>query len=137
MKNIGILLLLFMLSSLAMAQKKDRTDAFMYNKNGMYDKAMTSIEKCINHEQFYLMRPADQARAWLYRATIYCNILSQGSAATLCPNAKVRAAQSLQKIYETDPQFAEEEENKKQIKDLTDRIGFMLLPSLKPRPGRL
>ena len=44
---------------------------------------------------------------------------------------------SLQKIYETDPQFAEEEENKKQIKDLTDRIGFMLVPSLKSRPGRL
>ena len=130
MKNLIILMLLLTLSSLAMAQKKDRTDAFMYNKNGMYEKAMVSIEKCINHEQFGMMKPSDQARAWLYRADIYNNVSKMSNAAILYPDAKAKAWQSLQKIYEVDPQFANE--NKEQIQGLTKDIEIVLVPSLKP-----
>ena len=75
MKKVMILLAVLLTANVMMAQKKDRTDAFMYNKNGQYEKAMVSIEKCINHEQFHGMKPNDQATAWLYRATIYQNII--------------------------------------------------------------
>ena len=75
MKKLMILLAVLLTANVMMAQKKDRTDAFMYNKNGQYEKAMASIEKCIHHEQFLGMKPNEQSQAWLYRAAIYQNIL--------------------------------------------------------------
>ena len=65
MKKVMILLVIALTANVMMAQKKDRTDAFMYNKNGQYAKAMASIEKCVNHEQFLGMKPNDQCQAWL------------------------------------------------------------------------
>ena len=84
-----ILLAVLLTANVMMAQKKDRTDAFMYNKNGQYAKAVASIEKCVNHEQFAGMKPNDQAQAWLYRASIYQNILQSQdeSVKALAPNA--------------------------------------------------
>ena len=91
-----ILLAIVFTANVMMAQKKDRTDAFMYNKNGQYEKAMVSIEKCINHEQFLGMKPNDQSQAWLYRASIYQNILQS-------PDEAVRkmAPDALEKVYES------------------------------------
>ena len=74
MKRLMILVAVLLTVNVMMAQKKDRTDAFMYNRNGEYVKAMQSIEKCVNHQQFTGMKTKDQAQAWLYRAMIYLNI---------------------------------------------------------------
>ena len=91
-----ILLAVLLTANVMMAQKKDRTDAFMYNKNGQYEKAMMSIEKCINHEQFHGMKPNDQATAWLYRATIYQNIIQSED-----ESLKAKAPDALEKVYES------------------------------------
>ena len=97
-----ILLVVVLTANVMMAQKKDRTDAFMYNKNGQYEKAMASIEKCINHEQFLGMKPNDQAMAWLYRAAIYQNVIQSGDEALKAqtPNALEIVYQSLMKCME-------------------------------------
>ena len=109
-----ILLAVLLTANVMMAQKKDRTDAFMYNKNGQYDKAMVSIEKCINHEQFLGMKPNDQSQAWLYRAAIYQNVLQSGDEALIA-----KAPNALEVIYESlmncmkNPEFFED--NKQEI----------------------
>ena len=114
MKKVMILLAVLLTANVMMAQKKDRTDAFMYNKNGQYAKAMASIEKCINHEQFLGMKPNDQATAWYYRAQIYQNILQSQdeSIRNLAPNALELAYESLMKCMENKDFF---EENKQDI----------------------
>jgi len=109
-----ILLAIVLTANVMMAQKKDRTDAFMYNKNGQYDKAMVSIEKCINHEQFLGMKPNDQSQAWLYRAAIYQNVLQSGDEELIA-----KAPDALEIIYESlmncmkNPEFFED--NKQEI----------------------
>ncbi len=102
MKKVMILLAVVLTANVMMAQKKDRTDAFMYNKNGQYEKAMTAIEKCVNHEQFLGMKPNDQAQAWLYRAAIYQNVLQSPDEAVrnLAPNALEIVYESLMKCME-------------------------------------
>lgn len=91
-----ILLAVVLTANVMMGQKKDRTDAYMYNKNQQYEKAMTSIEKCINHEQFLGMKPNDQAQAWLYRAAIYQNIIQSGDEALMA-----KAPNALEIVYES------------------------------------
>ena len=114
MKKVMILLAIVLTANVMMAQKKDRTDAFMYNKNGQYDKAMVSIEKCINHEQFLGMKPNDQSQAWLYRAAIYQNVLQSGDEELIA-----KAPDALEIIYESlmncmkNPEFFED--NKQEI----------------------
>ena len=109
MKKVMILLVIALTANVMMAQKKDRTDAFMYNKNGQYAKAMASIEKCVNHEQFYGMKPNDQATAWLYRASIYQNIIQSDDEKLKAevPNALEVVYESLMKCMENDA-FVEE-----------------------------
>ena len=109
-----ILLAIVLTANVMMAQKKDRTDAFMYNKNGQYEKAMASIEKCINHEQFLGMKPNDQSQAWLYRAAIYQNILQSGDEALMAkaPNATELVYESLMKCMENKSYL---EDNKQEI----------------------
>ena len=104
MKKVMILLAVVLTANVMMAQKKDRTDAFMYNKNGQYEKAMVSIEKCINHEQFLGMKPNDQSQAWLYRASIYQNILQSPDEAVknLAPDALEKVYESLMKCMENE-----------------------------------
>jgi tetratricopeptide (TPR) repeat protein len=109
-----ILLAVLLTANVMMAQKKDRTDAYMYNKNGQYEKAMTSIEKCVNHEQFLGMKPDDQSQAWLYRAAIYQNIIQSSDEAL-----KAKAPNALEVVYESlmncmkNPDFLED--NKQEI----------------------
>ncbi len=102
MKKVMILLVIALTANVMMAQKKDRTDAFMYNKNGQYEKAMKAIDKCINHEQFLGMKPNDQAQAWLYRAAIYQNVIQSGDEALIAqaPNALEVVYESLMKCME-------------------------------------
>ncbi len=109
MKKVMILLVIALTANVMMAQKKDRTDAFMYNKNGQYAKAMASIEKCINHEQFLGMKPNDQSQAWLYRASIYQNILQSDDEKLKAevPNALEVVYESLMKCMENES-FVEE-----------------------------
>lgn len=114
MKKVMILLAVVLTANVMMAQKKDRTDAFMYNKNGQYEKAMISIEKCINHEQFMGMKPNDQSQAWLYRASIYQNILQSQDEAirNLAPDALEKVYESLMKCMENQSYL---NENKQEI----------------------
>ena len=96
MKKVMILLAVLLTANVMMAQKKDRTDAYMYNKNGQYAKAMASIEKCVNHEQILGMKPNDQSQAWLYRAAIYQNIIQSGDEALIA-----QAPNALEIVYES------------------------------------
>ena len=122
MKKVMILLAVLLTANVMMAQKKDRTDAFMYNKNGQYDRAITSIENCINHEQFYGMKPNDQAQAWLYRAVIYQNVLQSGDEKLIA-----KAPDALEKVYESLMKCMENkaflEENKA---DIYQRVGSVM-----------
>lgn len=108
MKN-AILLIMIVLPLGIMAQKKDRTDAYMYNKNGVYDKAMYSIEKCVNHPDFSSMPLQDQAKSWHYRAVIYRN-LSQSMVAykivSDVENVESKIIESVQRCNEADPNYA-------------------------------
>ncbi len=122
MKKVMILLAVLLTANVMMAQKKDRTDAYMYNKNGQYEKAMVSIEKCVNHEQFLGMKPNDQSQAWLYRAAIYQNIIQSGDEAL-----QAKAPDALEIVYESlmncmkNPEFLEE--NKQEI---YQRVGSVM-----------
>ena len=117
-----ILLAVLLTANVMMAQKKDRTDAYMYNKNGQYEKAMVSIEKCVNHEKFAGMKPNDQAQAWLYRAAIYQNIIQSGDEALIA-----KAPNALEVVYESlmncmkNPDFLED--NKQEI---YQRVGSVM-----------
>ena len=119
-----ILLVIALTANVMMAQKKDRTDAFMYNKNGQYEKAMASIEKCVNHEQFLGMKPNDQSQAWLYRAAIYQNILQSGDEALIA-----KAPNALEIIYESlmncmkNSDFMQDQQNKQ---DIYQRVGSVM-----------
>ena len=116
MKKVMILLVIALTANVMMAQKKDRTDAFMYNRNGQYEKAMNAIEKCVNHEQFYGMKPNDQSQAWLYRATIYQNIIQSGDEALLAkvPNALEIVYESLMNCM-LNHEFLQDQQNKQEI----------------------
>ena len=111
-----ILLAIALTANVMMAQKKDRTDAFMYNRNGQYEKAMVSIEKCINHEQFYGMKPNEQSQAWLYRASIYQNILQSDDEKlkAKAPNALEIVYESLMKCLENES-FCSDQQNQMEI----------------------
>ena len=122
MKKVMILLAVLLTANVMMAQKKDRTDAYMYNKNGQYEKAITSIEKCVNHEQFAGMKPNDQAQAWLYRAAIYQNVIQSGDEALLAkyPDALEIVYESLMNCMKN-PEFLED--NKQEI---YQRVGSVM-----------
>ena len=122
MKKVMILLVIALTANVMMAQKKDRTDAYMYNKNGQYEKAMKAIDKCVNHEQFLGMKPNDQATAWLYRAAIYQNILQSND-----ENLKAQVPNALEIVYESlmncmkNESFVEENQM-----EIATRIGSVL-----------
>lgn len=110
-----ILLAVLLTANVMMAQKKDRTDAFMYNKNGYYEKAATSIDKCVNHDGFLGMKPKEQAQAWLYRGTIYFNIHQNPELAAKYPDALEKAYESLENCVKVDPSFAKDPANAQEI----------------------
>ncbi|HBZ67408.1 MAG TPA: hypothetical protein DEO70_11275 [Bacteroidales bacterium] len=69
MKRISIMLALALLVTIGFAQKKDRTSAYNYYRNGKYDKAQEYIEKTITHES-----TMNEAKTWAFRGDIYLQI---------------------------------------------------------------
>jgi len=106
MKKLMILMAIVLTANVMMAQKTDRTNAYMYNKNGQYEKAAEAIDKCVNHDGFLGMKPKDQAQAWLYRGTIYFNIHQNAELAAKYPDALEIAYTSLENCVKTDPGYA-------------------------------
>lgn len=95
-------------STVMMAQKTDRTNAYMYNKNGQYEKAAESIEKCVHHESFLGMKPKDQAQAWLYRGMIYLNIHQNPELAAKYPDCLEKAYEALENCIKADAGYAKD-----------------------------
>lgn len=108
MKKLMILLAVMLTSTVMMAQKTDRTNAYMYNKNGQYEKAAESIEKCVHHDSFLGMKPKDQAQAWLYRGMIYLNIHQNPELAAKYPDCLEKAYEALENCIKTDPGYAKD-----------------------------
>lgn len=115
MKKLVILLAVILSANVMMAQKTDRTNAFMYNKNGQFEKAAASIEKCVNHDAFLGMKPKDQAQAWLYRGMIYLNIHQDPELAAKYPDALEKAYVSLQNCVKADPDFTKDAQNAQEV----------------------
>lgn len=108
MKKLSVLLAFMLATSFMMAQKMDRTDAFMYNKNGEFAKAVKSIEKCVNHDQFAGWKSSDRAQAWMYRGIIYLNVAQDAKLKDKYPNALDESLESFSKCMEVDPEYAQE-----------------------------
>lgn len=108
MKKVLILLAIALTANVMMAQKMDRTNAYNYNRNGQYDKAVESIEKCVNHEGFLGMKPKDQAQAWLYRGMIYLNVQQNPEFAAKYPDALQLAYESLNNCVKADANYAKD-----------------------------
>ena len=108
MKKLVILLAVLLTANVMMAQKMDRTNAYNYNRNGQYEKAIESIEKCVNHEAFLGMKPKDQAQAWLYRGMIYLNVHQNVELAPKYPNALDLAYESLERCINADAGYAKD-----------------------------
>lgn len=108
MKKLMLLLAIALTANGLMAQKTDRTNAFMYNKNGQYEKAAEAIEKCVNHESFYGMKPKDQAQAWLYAGTIYLNIHQSPELASKYPDCLEKAYVALENCIKADAGYTKD-----------------------------
>ena len=108
MKKLVILLAVLLTANVMMAQKMDRTNAYNYNKNGQYEKAAESIDKCVNHQGFLGMKPKDQAQAWLYRGMIYLNIYQDKKLLAKYPDALEMAYVSLQNCIKTDAEYTKD-----------------------------
>lgn len=104
MKKIVILLAVLLSVNAAMAQKSERTSAFMYNKNGQLDKAKESIDKAAENE-----KTINDSRTWFYRGMIYLNIVSSEEFASLDSNALEKSYESFQKALELDPNDTEDQ----------------------------
>ena len=118
MKKVLILLAIALTANVMMAQKMDRTNAYNYNRNGQYEKAVESIEKCVNHESFLGMKPKDQAQAWLYRGMIYLNVQNDSELLAKYPNALDLAYESLVNCIKADEGYT-----KDNAQDIYQRIG--------------
>lgn len=110
MKKLVILIAALVSANLMMAQKTDRTNAYMYNKNGQLEKAKESIDKCTSHQSFTGMKPKDQAQAWMYAGMIYLNIHMDPNGANIDPNALETSYQAFVKCIEIDPAFVKQNE---------------------------
>ena len=115
MKKLVILLAVLLSANVMMAQKMDRTNAYNYNRNGQYDKAAESIEKCVHHESFLGMKPKDQAQAWLYAGMIYLNIYKSPEYAPKYPDALEKAYLALENCIKADPSFTQDPQNASEV----------------------
>lgn len=120
MKKLVILLAVILSAQVMMAQKMDRTNAYNYNKDGRYEKAVESIEKCVNHQSFLGMKPKDQAQAWLYRGMIYLNVYQNKELFAKYPDALEKAYESLQNCIKADESYTKDNYN-----DIYSRIALV------------
>jgi len=116
MKKLVILLVMVFAGSALIAQNSERTNAFMFNKNGQYDKARESVDKAINHE-----RTMNDPRTWMYRGIIYLNIVFSEDFAGLDPQALEKSLESFVKVMELDP--TDRNKQKSEIIPRIDVIG--------------
>jgi tetratricopeptide (TPR) repeat protein len=116
MKKFFILLFSFALGLQAMAQNSERTSAFMFNRNGQYDKARESIDKAIQHE-----KTKNDPKTWMYRGIIYLNIVFSEQFAGLDPQALEKSLESFKKVIELDP--TDKNKQMAEIKPRIDVIG--------------
>lgn len=112
MKKIVLVLALLVATTAAMAQKAERTNAFMYNKNGQYDKAREAIDKAIVNEKTAL-----DPKTWMYRGIIYLNIVFSDQYRSIDPEALPKSLESFKKAMELDP-----EDTEKQMIDILPRV---------------
>ena len=117
-----ILLAVLITANVMMAQDRFYQDAIIYVRQNNMPKALTAIEKCVNHQDFMGMKAEKQAKAWLCRATIYQNILQSGDEAMIAetPNATEIIYESLMNCMKN-PDFLEE--NKQEI---YQRVGAVM-----------
>ena len=108
MKKLVLLLAIAFTTNVMMAQQMDRLNAYNYNKDGRYEKAAESIEKCVNHSGFLGMKPKEQAKAWLYRGMIYLNIYQDKKLLDKYPNALELAYESLQNCIKADADYTKD-----------------------------
>lgn len=97
MKKIMILVALLISVTTLMGQRSERTNAFMYNRNGEYEKAREAIDKAIEHP-----KTMEDATAWMYRGIIYLNIYINEDFKHLDDEALEKALVSLNKAMELD-----------------------------------
>jgi len=85
---------LLLVSGLAFAQNDAVTSAFLYNKDGEYDKAKEEIDKASQHE-----KTKEKAKTWYFRGMIYENILNSKNAkfTALAPDAAKQTYDSYSK----------------------------------------
>lgn len=112
MKKIVLVLALLVATTAAMAQKAERTNAFMYNKNGQYDKAREAIDKAIVNEKTAL-----DPKTWMYRGIIYLNIVFSDQYRSIDAEALPKSLESFKKAMELDP-----EDTEKQMIDILPRV---------------
>ena len=62
---------IFLWSTSLLAQNDAVTNAFLYNKDGEYDKAKAEIDRAALHE-----KTRDKAKTWYFRGMIYENIMA-------------------------------------------------------------
>ena len=112
MKKVIIMLALIISASTLMSQTKERTNAFMYNKNGQYDKAREAIDKAAQNE-----KTMNDPKTWMYRGIIYLNIVFSEEFSNLDTLALEKSLESFKKTLELDP-----EDKAKQSDDIKPRI---------------
>lgn len=98
MKKLLLMLTILVIASTGMAQKSERTNAFMYNKNAQYDKAKEAIDKAVEHP-----KTMDDAKTWMYRGIIYLNLVFSDDYANLAENPLQESFTSFKKAVELDP----------------------------------
>ncbi len=112
MKKLLVLVAMLIIASSVFAQKSERTNAFMYNKNGQYDKAKEAIDKAVEHS-----KTIDDSKTWMYRGIIYLNLVFSEDYKSLDKNALDKSLESFLKALELDP-----EDKLKRADDIDPRI---------------
>lgn len=98
MKKLLIMVSILVIASTSMAQRSERTNAFMYNKNAQYDKAREAIDKAVEHP-----KTMDDAKAWMYRGIIYLNLVFSDDFANLVEDPLEVSFTSFEKAVQLDP----------------------------------
>lgn len=103
MKKLVLIAAALLMTTVGFAQKQERTNAYMYNKNGQLDKAKVSIEKAMVHE-----KTINDARTWEYAGIIYYNIAVSPEFNSIEPEALDKSFNAFKKCMELDMNFAQE-----------------------------
>lgn len=112
MKKLLFMVSILVIASTSMAQRSERTNAFMYNRNAQYDKAREAIDKAVVHP-----KTMDDAKAWMYRGIIYLNLVFSDDFANLVENPLEISFTSFEKAVQLDP-----DDKLKRAEDIDPRV---------------